>query len=316
MNMQSHLTHHPVLLQESIDALDIKPNGIYVDATFGRGGHSRAILDRLGEDGRLLVMDQDPDAIVMANKLAAEDTRVTVHEGSFNQLDDFVKKHKLLKKINGVLFDLGVSSPQLDDATRGFSFRHTGPLDMRMDTTVGEPVSTWLNEAREREIADIIYTLGEERFSRGIARAIVAARADAPIMTTTQLAELVASTIPSRERHKHPATRTFQALRIHINSELDALKCVLPQAVSVLAPQGRMAVISFHSLEDRIVKQFFKAQSRGVADVPAYIPLTASQTKQMVTLHIIGKPISPRDEETSANPRARSAKLRVAEAIT
>lgn len=302
------MTHQTVLLQEAIEALNIDSNGIYVDTTFGRGGHSRAILAQLSEQGRLIVFDKDPEAIEAA--YALQDPRITVIHDSFSELTRHLSALDLEGKINGILLDLGVSSPQLDQAERGFSFRYQGPLDMRMDNSQGMTAAEWLNSAEEKAIADVLWRYGEERFSRRIARKIVQAREESPLKTTNDLVQLIEQAIPKRDIHKHPATRSFQAIRIFINQELQALETLLPAAVAALAKGGRLAVISFHSLEDRIVKQFIQREAKG-PDVPSYIPLKASEIQ--AKLKKVGKFILPNEAELQQNPRARSAKLRVAE---
>ena len=302
--------HTPVLLNEILQGLKICSDGVYIDCTFGRGGHSRAILAQLGEHGRLLAFDKDPDAIAAVDEQLLDDPRFTLMHGSYTRLEETVKTMKLTKKINGVFLDLGVSSPQLDDASRGFSFLRDGELDMRMDNSHGMTAAEWLNQATAEEIANVLYEYGDERFSRRIARAIVEQREEAPIMRTTQLADLVASAIPRKEKDKHPATRTFQAIRIFINRELEELDTVLTQAMNVLAVNGRLLVISFHSLEDRIVKRFMRDQSRGV-DIPREIPVTHDVFKSK--LIIVGKPVRCQPTEIKNNPRARSAVLRIAE---
>ena len=302
--------HTPVLLNETLQGLKIRSDGVYVDCTFGRGGHSYAILDQLGENGRLLAFDRDPDAIAAVDEKLLGDPRFTLVHGSYTKLEETVKAMKLTKKVNGVFLDLGVSSPQLDDASRGFSFMRDGDLDMRMDNSHGMTAAEWLNLASAEEIANVLYEYGDERFSRRIARVIVEQRNEAPITRTTQLADLVASTIPSREKNKHPATRTFQAIRIFINRELEELDAVLTQAMNILSDNGRLLVISFHSLEDRLVKRFMRDQSRGV-DIPREIPVTHDVFKPKLT--IIGKPIRSQPDDIKNNPRARSAVLRIAE---
>jgi 16S rRNA (cytosine1402-N4)-methyltransferase len=302
--------HTPVLLNEILQGLKIRSDGMYIDCTFGRGGHSRAILDQLGEDGSLLAFDRDPDAIAAVDRQLLDDPRFTLVHGSYTRLEETVKAMKLTKKVNGVFLDLGVSSPQLDDASRGFSFMRDGDLDMRMDNSQGMTAAEWLNQAPAEEIANVLYEYGDERFSRRIARVIVEQRDEAPITRTTQLADLVASAIPRKEKDKHPATRTFQAIRIFINRELEELDTVLTQAMNVLAANGRLLVISFHSLEDRLVKRFMRDQSRGV-DIPREIPVTHDVFKSKLT--IVGKPIRCQPEEIKNNPRARSAVLRIAE---
>jgi len=302
--------HTPVLLNETLQGLKIRSDGVYVDCTFGRGGHSRAILEQLEENGRLLAFDKDPDAIAAVDEKLLDDPRFTLVHGSYTKLEETVKAMKLTKKVNGVFLDLGVSSPQLDDASRGFSFMRDGDLDMRMDNSHGMTAAEWLNLASAEEIANVLYEYGDERFSRRIARVIVEQRKEAPITRTIQLADLVASTIPSREKNKHPATRTFQAIRIFINRELEELDAVLTQAMNVLSVNGRLLVISFHSLEDRLVKRFMRDQSRGV-DIPREIPVTHDVFKPKLT--IIGKPVRSQPDDIKNNPRARSAVLRIAE---
>lgn len=304
--------HTAVLLQEAIAALDIKPAGVYVDATFGRGGHSQAILQHLNTDARLLIIDKDPDAIKVANELAARDARVKVLVGSFKNLYQYCDEQAVVGKVDGVLFDLGVSSPQLDQAERGFSFIRDGKLDMRMDPTTGISVAEWLASASEADIAKVLKTLGEERFSKRIANAIVNKRQQQPISTTGQLANIIAAAVPFKEKHKHPATRSFQALRIFINAELDELTVALEQVLQVLAPYGRLVVISFHSLEDRIVKQFIAKHARG-DHFPHLLPV--KQTQMAPKLRKIGKSIKPSEQEIAENVRARSAVLRVAEKL-
>jgi len=306
----TELRHTPVLLNETLQGLKIRSDGVYIDCTFGRGGHSRAILDQLGEDGSLLAFDRDPDAIAAVDRQLLDDPRFTLVYGSYTKLEETVKAMKLTKKVDGVFLDLGVSSPQLDDASRGFSFLRDGDLDMRMDNSHGMTAAEWLNQAPAEEIANVLYDYGDERFSRRIARVIVEQRDEVPITRTTQLADLVASAIPRKEKGKHPATRTFQAIRIFINRELEELDAVLTQAMIVLAANGRLLVISFHSLEDRLVKRFMRDQSRGV-EIPREIPVTHDVFKSKLT--IIGKPIRCQPDEIKNNPRARSAVLRIAE---
>lgn len=304
--------HTPVLLNEILQALKLRSDGMYIDCTFGRGGHSRAILDQLGENGRLLAFDKDPEAIATVDSQLLDDPRFTLVHGSYTQLEETVKASKLMNKVDGVLLDLGVSSPQLDDASRGFSFMRDGELDMRMNSAAGMTAAEWLNHATAEEIANVLYEFGDERFSRRIARVIVEQRQEMPITRTKQLAELVAKTIPGKEKDKHPATRTFQAIRIFINQELQELDVVLKQAMNVLSENGRILVISFHSLEDRLVKRFMRDQSRGV-EIPREIPVTHDVFKPK--LNIVGKPIRSGKDEISRNPRARSAVLRVAERV-
>ena len=302
--------HITVLLNEAVDALNIRPSGIYVDGTFGRGGHSRLILSRLNEQGRLIVFDKDPAAIAVAQELAQQDQRVSVLHQGFSHFDAACTELGI-SQIDGALFDLGISSPQIDDASRGFSFRFDAPLDMRMDTTRGESAAEWLMHADEQEIHEVIKNYGEERFSRQIARAIVAKRVEAPIHTTGQLAEIAAQCVRSREKGQHPATRTFQAIRIYINRELDEVAQVLPQVTARLNTHGRLAVIAFHSLEDRIVKQFMREHSTH-APLPKWAAVREADLPQP-PLKIVGKPIKAGEEELNDNPRARSAILRVAE---
>jgi 16S rRNA (cytosine1402-N4)-methyltransferase len=304
----TELEHVPVLLDEVLDALAVRPDGVYVDATFGRGGHAEAILRRLNDRGRLLALDRDPQAVAEARKRFAHDTRMTMRHGAFSTLGDVVEQEAVVGRVHGVLFDLGVSSPQLDDPTRGFSFRFDAPLDMRMDTTRGESAAQWLARAAQEEIARVIFEYGEERFSRRIARAIVHERVQAPIATTARLADIVRGAVRTREKGQHPATRTFQAIRIFINDELGEIERALPQALRALAPGGRLAVISFHSLEDRVVKNFMRDQEKG----PVYPPELPVVPTFAPRLHAIGKPIRAGASEVARNPRARSAVLRVA----
>ena len=300
--------HTPVLLEETIAALAVRPDGTYVDGTFGRGGHSRALLARLGQAGRLIALDRDPAAIAAGRDVVDERFRL-VH-ASFSTLRDVLAALGIAAA-DGIVLDLGVSSAQLDDPGRGFSFRAQGPLDMRMDTSRGETAAQWIAAAAEREIAEVVRRYGEERFAKQIAAALVAARARNPIETTRELAAIVAATVRTREAHQDPATRTFQALRIHLNQELAELSLALPQAVQSLNPGGRLAVISFHSLEDRIVKQFMRDASRSDT-LPRGLPVRASELPKP-RLKVIGKLQRPTATEIAANPRSRSAILRVAE---
>jgi 16S rRNA (cytosine1402-N4)-methyltransferase len=302
--------HVPVLLEEVVRALNLAPQGVYVDATYGRGGHARAILARLGTQGRLIAMDRDPDAIAHAKRDAAADPRLRVYHAPFSMLADVLAREDVTGKVNGVLLDLGVSSPQLDQPVRGFSFRKDGPLDMRMDTTRGESAAQWLARATGEDIARVVRDYGEERFARRIARAIVANRETRPIASTAQLAEIVAHVVPTREPGQHPATRTFQAVRIYINRELEELETALPQALQALTVGGRFLVISFHSLEDRMVKRFFAREARG-GDLPPDLPIRASDVR--ARLRVVGKAVRAGRDEVVRNPRARSAVLRVAE---
>lgn len=305
--------HRAVLAEEVVDALRPCAGGRYVDATVGWGGHASAILDRVGPQGRLLAIDQDPYAVAAACERWRDDARVSVVHGRFSTLEELVKRHGFSGGVQGILLDLGVSSPQLDEPGRGFSFLRDGPLDMRMDPTRGESAADWLARATERELAQVIRQYGEERYARSVARAIVRARAGAPLTRTGQLADIVAAAVPTREPGKHPATRTFQALRIHVNRELEELEACLPQAVAALAPAGRLAVISFHSLEDRVVKRFLRDQARGDR-FPPDLPVASDRLSP--TLRLIGRGRRAGEAEVAANPRARSAVLRVAERLS
>ncbi|MDU3718358.1 MAG: 16S rRNA (cytosine(1402)-N(4))-methyltransferase RsmH [Klebsiella michiganensis] len=294
--MMENYKHTTVLLDEAVNGLNIRPDGIYIDGTFGRGGHSRLILSQLGAEGRLLAIDRDPQAIAVAKTI--DDPRFSIVHGPFSQLADYVGERNLTGKIDGILLDLGVSSPQLDDAERGFSFMRDGPLDMRMDPTRGQSAAEWLQTADEADIAWVIKTFGEERFGKRIARAIVERNRVEPM---------------TRTKFKHPATRTFQAVRIWVNSELEEIEQALKSSLSVLAPGGRLSIISFHSLEDRIVKRFMREQSRG-PQVPAGLPMTEEQLKKLGgrELRALGK-LMPGEKEVAENPRARSSVLRIAE---
>ncbi len=300
--------HAPVLLQAALDALAIRADGRYLDATYGRGGHAGAILDRLGKNGSLLAIDRDPEASAAAAGNFGSDSRAEFRQARFSELAQLVAPGS----VDGVLFDLGVSSPQLDDARRGFSFMRDGPLDMRMDPRHGDSAARWLAHATEREIAVVIARNGEERYARRIARAIVAARAKAPLTTTGGLADVIAAAVPRRQPGLHPATRSFQALRIHVNSELEEIARALPQAVEALAPGGRLVVISFHSLEDRIVKRFMRAASR---EDPAYAGLPELPPGARPKLRLVSRAIFAEADEVGRNPRARSAVLRAAERL-
>ncbi len=305
MNADLHVS---VLLTEAVAALAIRPHGIYVDATFGRGGHSRAILAALGPSGRLIALDRDPAAI--AAGAAFTDPRLTLVHAAFSEFDAVLDRLGVAR-VNGVLLDLGVSSPQLNTPERGMSFRFDAPLDMRMDTTQGETAAEFLARASQSEIERVIRDHGEERFAHAIAKALVAARGEHGISSTGQLATLVAQVVRTREPGQHPATRSFQALRIHVNRELEELSLVLPRAVERLAPDGRLAVISFHSLEDRIVKRFLR-DAANPPQPPRKLPVRAADLPQP-TLRLVGKPIFPSAAEVATNPRSRSAVLRVAE---
>ena len=306
MTDATELLHQPVLLAEALAGLNIRPDGRYVDGTLGRGGHAQAILARLGPEGRLLAMDRDPAAVAVCDA----DPRFAFIRRPFSRLAETLTEWDWIGRVEGVLLDLGVSSPQLDDPQRGFSFGRNGPLDMRMDPTAGMSAATWLTRVDEAELARVLTEFGEERFYRRVARAIVAARQQAPIATTARLAEIVAAAVPTREPGKHPATRTFQAIRIAVNDELGELRAVLPQTVPALAPGGRLVVISFHSLEDRVVKQFMREQARG-RELPLDLPVMGQP--EGMTLRLIGRTVRPGAAEVAANPRARSAILRIAE---
>jgi 16S rRNA (cytosine1402-N4)-methyltransferase len=308
--MNGQFEHVPVLFDEALKALNIMSSGVYVDGTFGRGGHSGAILQQLGRDGQLLAIDKDPQAVVHAGEAFGGDDRFLIKHGSFAMLEQLAQQSGVAGKVDGILLDLGVSSPQLDDPERGFSFLRDGPLDMRMDTSSGESAAEWLATAESREIAQVLKEFGDERFSKRIAQAIVNAREEEPITTTRRLATIIEQACPTKEREKHPATRSFQAIRIYINEELEDLKRCLEQSLNVLAPLGRLVVVSFHSLEDRIVKRFIRDCARG-DDYPADLPVTQEQLKPK--LRAVGKAIYPSESEVESNPRARSAVLRVAE---
>ncbi|MFT5132985.1 MAG: 16S rRNA (cytosine1402-N4)-methyltransferase [Gammaproteobacteria bacterium] len=305
-------THTPVLLEEVLDGLAIRSDGFYVDATFGRGGHSLAILQRLNQQGRLLVFDKDPDSVKIAKRFASEDDRFGFVHAPFSDIQEHIVKEGKLGAVNGILFDLGMSSPQLDKPERGFSFSRDGDLDMRMNPDTGTSASDWINAAKENEIVRVLRDYGEERFARRIAKKIVEYRTEKQINRTAQLAELIVSAVPFREKEKHPATRSFQAIRIFINDELGELRQALKQVNSILTPGGRLAVISFHSLEDRIVKRYMREESLG-DDYPQDLPVTASQLHPR--MKIIGKAIKPGAKEIENNPRARSAVLRFAEKL-
>ena len=304
--------HTPVLHDEVLAGLAIRPGGRYCDATFGRGGHTASILGALGPDGRVVAIDRDPEAIRAGQRRFAGESRLTLVRGSFGPLEERERAAGIEGELDGVLLDLGVSSPQLDEAARGFSFMQDGPLDMRMDNEAGQSAAQWLAKAGEREIGDVLRELGEERFARRIARAIVAARAVEPIERTGQLATIVAAAVPTREPGKHPATRSFQAIRIHVNRELEQLQAALPQAVRLLAPGGRLCVISFHSLEDRIAKRFIRREEQGD---PVYAGLPQVPPHARPRLKRVGGAIVAGEAEVASNPRARSAVLRIAERL-
>ena len=307
--------HIPVLLHAAVDALALKPEGIYVDATFGRGGHSRLILSGLGECGRLIALDRDPAAVLSGE--AITDKRFCIRHGSFSRVREILQAMEITR-IDGVLLDLGVSAPQLEDTARGFSFRSAGPLDMRMDTSGGQTASEWLSTVSESELEWVIKEYGEERFARQIARAILAARTQQPIATTLQLAGIVAAVVRARQRDskRHPATRTFQAIRIYLNRELEELALVLPQCVDLLRPGGRLVVISFHSLEDRMVKQFIRAAA-STDNLPRGVPVREEELQRFSkqTLRPVGRAIRSNELEVTENVRSRSAVMRVGEKI-
>lgn len=311
--MTSEITdHRPVLLDEAVAALAIRPDGVYLDGTFGRGGHSAAILAQLGPQGRLLAMDQDPQAIKAAQQKFAGDSRFQIVQRNFAELQDFVAEQGLQHKVDGVLLDIGVSSPQLDDASRGFSFLKSGPLDMRMNPDAGQSAAEWLAQVDEYDLVTVLMHLGEEKFARRIAHAIVQYRQQTEINDTVQLADIIAAAIPVKDKKKHPATKSFQAIRIYINRELEVLEHALQAAVNVLSVGGRLAVISFHSLEDRMVKRFFRDISRG-PQLPKDIPILSKDLQQ--PYRVVGKAIKPGQQELQQNPRARSSVLRVLERI-
>ncbi len=309
--ISENFKHTTVLLDDAVNGLNIQPNGIYIDGTFGRGGHSRLILSQLGEHGRLIAIDRDPQAIAAANQI--DDPRFSIIHGPFSRLGEYVESLGLTGKINGILLDLGVSSPQLDDAERGFSFMRDGPLDMRMDPSQGESAAEWLLRAEEADIAFVIKTYGEEKFGKRIARGIVERNRIAPMTRTKELAEVISAAMPVKDKHKHPATRSFQAIRIWINSELEEIERALKASIPALAPEGRLSIISFHSLEDRLVKRFMRDHSRGV-QIPSGVPMTEAQIRALGGREIkaLGKSV-PGPAEVAENPRARSSVLRIAE---
>lgn len=308
------MEHLPVMYAEALQQLAIKKDGIYLDCTFGRGGHSQGILNLLGQYGQLLAFDRDSDAINSDYAQAMlTDERFKLKHSCFSELETIVKSANLAGKVDGILLDLGVSSPQLDNPERGFSFLRDGPLDMRMDGNAGVSAAQWLASVDEKELVKVLFDYGEERFARRIARAIVEKRAESPITTTRQLAELIEDAVPVREKHKHPATRTFQAIRIEINRELDELKACLQQSARVLRPGGRLVVISFHSLEDRIVKRFIRDES-GAKYNPGKLPIKEVDIAKGI-LKRMGKALKASKQEISQNPRARSAIMRVAERV-
>jgi 16S rRNA (cytosine1402-N4)-methyltransferase len=308
------MEHLPVMYAEALQQLAIKSDGVYLDCTFGRGGHSQGILDILSSSGRLLAFDRDADAInAQRAKEMLLDKRFALKHSCFSQLENIVISEGLVGKVDGILLDLGVSSPQLDTPERGFSFLRDGPLDMRMDSSAGLSAEQWLSSVDEKDLVKVLFEYGEEKFARRIARAILEQRVKSPITTTKQLADLIEDVVPIREKHKHPATRTFQAIRIEINKELDELSMVLGQAIRVLAPEGKLVVISFHSLEDRIVKRFIRDES-GAKHNPGKLPIKEIDILKGI-LKKPGKGFKASDHEISQNPRARSAVMRVAERI-
>ena len=306
--MEQH-PHRPVLLEEVVEAMNIREDGYYLDATAGRGGHVAAILGQLGTSGRILAIDRDPQAVAAVTERFSGDPRVTVKQANFSSLASVVEHGECF---NGILFDFGVSSPQLDDATRGFSFMQDGPLDMRMNPTDHPSAAEWLATAEQHEIRDVLRRFGEERHAHRIAWAIVDARAEMPIETTAQLVAVIKQVVPAREQGKHPATKSFQAIRIRINKELEEISDVLPVALNALCDGGRLLAISFHSLEDRIVKRFMRDEARG-DDLPKEIPIRDAD--RTPSLRLVGKPVRASANEVDQNPRARSAILRVAERV-
>ena len=310
--MNEH-AHKPVLLEEALAGLGIHANGCYVDCTYGRGGHSRAILQRLDARGRLYAFDKDPAAVRHARLEFSGEPRFVCIHGSFTGLSDMVRRYQLQGMIDGVLLDLGVSSPQLDEAARGVGFLNDGPLDMRMDPTQGTSAAQWINQADEAELGAVLRDLGEERYARRIARAVVQARAAGPVTTTRELAELIQRAIPARRQDKHPATRSFLAIRTHINDEAGELRRVLAQALDALRAYGRLAAISFHSGEDRIVKRFIRAQQAGSDPYPRYLPAPGGNFSPK--MRMTGRAVRPGAAEVRENPRSRSAVLRIAEKL-
>ena len=308
--MTSSEVHIPVLKREALDALNIQRGGTYVDATLGRAGHAQSIAESIGDSGRLIAIDRDPRAIELGEQVFAQDSRVQILHGEFNQMKRLISDNTDIQFLDGVLMDLGVSSPQLDQAERGFSFMRDGALDMRMDPTRGESAAQWLEKVEERDLMMVLFDLGEEKFARRIARAIVEARTEAVIDSTLKLVAIIEQAIPKKEKNKHPATRTFQAIRLHVNQELFQVSSALPQAVELLSEGGRLAVISFHSLEDRIVKRFIRELSTPNLP-PKNIPV--SEDAYLTPLKAIGKAIKPSKQEVLDNPRSRSSVLRVAQ---
>ena len=311
--MTQEFNHKSVLLDEAVELLVHDADGIYMDGTFGRGGHSNLILQHISPQASLHAFDKDPLAIMQAQEMVALDPRLSITQTSFANMDQIAQQHNCFGQVQGILLDLGVSSPQIDDASRGFSFQHDGPLDMRMNPDAGESAAQWLARAGAEEIADVLYHYGEERFSRRMARAVVEYRKQQPITTTKQLASIIAAANPKWEKGKNPATRAFQGIRIHINQELKDLEVGLQAALETLAPGGRLVVISFHSLEDRIVKRFMREHAKGDSHIPRGLPVTQDQLKRRLIL--LSKARKPSPHEVDINPRSRSAVMRVAEKI-
>jgi len=309
---QKVFSHHPVLFHEVLDLMAVKPDGVYVDGTFGRGGHAAALLEQLSEKGRLVVMDKDPQAVSFARQQHSGDARVTIIHDDYSQMANRIKQLGLKQHVDGVLLDLGVSSPQLDDAGRGFSFQQNGPLDMRMNPDQGVSASEWLMTATEKEIADVLWQLGEERFSRRIARKIIEFRQQQVISDTATLVNIISDCVPAHKEKKHPATRSFQAIRMKVNQELDHIHQVLEGIFDVLKIGGRLLVISFHSLEDRLVKRFFKKHSTEPS-LPKGLPVRQSDIPVTTRLRCIGKAVKATAQEIKQNSRSRSAVLRIAE---
>lgn len=311
--MQIDNSHISVLLNEAVSGLAINPDGVYIDCTFGRGGHSGLILSHLSETGRLIAIDRDLTAIEAAKKFA-DDKRFHIEHSGFSDLEEIAQKHNLIERVDGILLDLGVSSPQLDNAERGFSFMNDGPLDMRMDTSKGQTAAEWIAVADVEDITWVLRTFGEEKHAWKIANAIVDAREETPFTRTSELAKLIKTVAPQREIKKHPATRSFQAIRMYINSELEQIEKVLSASLSVLAENGRLVVISFHSLEDRLVKQFMKKHSQG-KKVPRGMPISEEELQKGKKLSLVGRKLKPSKDELEVNNRARSSVLRIAQRL-
>lgn len=311
--MTQAFQHLTVLLDEAVAALVHNPSGNYIDGTFGRGGHSRLILDQLADDGRLFGIDKDPEALAVARELKASDQRFSIFPGSFAEIEHYATSAGIAGQLDGILLDLGVSSPQLDDPERGFSFMNDGPLDMRMNPDAGESAAEWVNRASEAEIIRVLKDYGEERFARRMARAIIAERQETPITRTARLAQIIKDANPAWEKGKHPATRAFQGIRIHINKELEDLEICLEKSLDLLKPGGKLVVISFHSLEDRIVKRFMRDMAKGDTHLPPGVPFTQEQLN--IRLKLSGKAIKPSVDEVRHNPRSRSAVMRIAEKV-